>query len=70
MIVSSSVVLVGSFYLVKAVVISTRKDLAMVAMTYIEINPYLEKALSEQKADGLIGFIFSLFFWGGISCPF
>lgn len=55
---------IGAFFLVRSILKSGAKEIAAVSGTYIGSNPHLESALVNQKADSLIGFIFT--FLGGI----
>lgn len=59
--ISSILVLIGSFYLCRAVLISHPKLIALQSRTYIGSNKYILEGLTRQQTDSIIGFITLLF---------
>ena len=59
-VLSLSLVLVSSIFLIRSVLTADVKQMAALSGTYWNFNPHMIQSLAQQKADTMVGFILLL----------
>lgn len=55
--ISASLSLIGSYFFARSLIFTSANEIAALSSTYIGHNKYLVSSFSQQKADGVIGFV-------------